>query len=284
MATIRHKSRKSGWLRVLMVAAPLMGLGLLTAGPGSVAQAARFSGDRGGGGMSFRGGPIGHQGRPAMRSMGGRGGGFRFGGPGAGSDFGAFHGGGSGTMFGNSLAMRGLMGMGNMQYRPLPSGPSFGAGAFGGRQPQGRLHAANPLITGNSGYRLLRGGEGRLDFGRDHGLAQFPNAGSFGRDRDFGQFRNDRSFDRDHNSGRSDRDRFFDFGRYDHFRDFHRFDHDGFARYHQYGYYRFRFPVEPYYTYGYPDEFLFGNWFGANTYWWWGHVLPGPGVTVVLQF
>ncbi len=285
MTAIRHRESKLGWLHVLTVAFLLLGFGLTTVGPGGVAVAASRSGRGGSGAMSGRG-SSGHHGTSAARSTGssrsrsispftstsGRSTGFslshgttravtRSSGPSEGlrtSSFGSA----------SSLHMRGLQGIGGMDYRPLTTRTLIGPRPV--HEPQS--YVASPVITGGRAGR---------SFGTTGGGGSDRFLGVVG-ERNFG--RSDR-FDRSGSFGRFDNDRFFDFGGFDRHRDHYRFDRDDYARFHCYGYYRFRFPtIVAYNTFLFPDEFLFGDWFGSDVCWWSGNVVPSAGVTVVLVF
>jgi hypothetical protein len=257
MTTIRHKMSRSGWPHVLVLVLLLLGFGLTTAGPTGVAQAAR-GGWGGGGGMMSREGASGFHGWTASRSMGSR------------SRSGFNHNAGWGTAF---------RGSGETGFRPLS--PPF----IGMQQPLRPQFEARPQFAGPSmgvrGFDRLQ----RVPGVRQPGPSGI--IGAFGRERggfgDGGRL----AFDR---GGRSFRfegrhDRFFDFDDFHHFRHFNRFDFDDFARFHRFGFFSFCpqafFPDD---TLFFPDEFLFGPWFGTNTCWWWNHVYPDSGVTVILQF
>ncbi len=269
MTTIRHRKSKLGWLHVLSVALLLLGFGLTSAGPGGVANAARHSGG-GGGGMRSEGASSGGHGRSAFRSMSSRSRSFS---PGISSRSSRgstlSHSSSSGglrtrSFDSSSLHMRGLTGIGSLDYRPLTTRSLIGPRPV--HEPQPQSHVASPIIRGGSGRDVVRFRSSR-DFGRDHDTVRFSRSV------------------RDRSSGRFGNDRFFDFGRYDHYRDSYRFDRDDFARFHCYGFYRFRFPtIVAYNTFLFPDEFLFGDWFGSDVCWWSGNVVPSAGVTVILVF
>jgi hypothetical protein len=299
MTKIQQRMGKPGWFHVAVLSVLLLGFGLTTAAPGSVAYAARSSG----GGhsqhsMGSQGAPSRSHGQSTMTHIGGRSSGF--GGMRQGSSFSTFRGSAGGLTtrsFANSLNTSGLHGIGRMDYRPLTTRTLTGPRPT----PVPLSHVAGPTISGDRSHVVVGGRDrdfggsgrgrdsGRFDRDRDFGgIDRGRDSGRFDRDRDFGRIdlgRDSGRFDRDRNFGRLSGYRYFDFGRFDCDRDFNRFRFNDFARFHHFGFYRFRSPtIVGFGTIIFPDLFLFGDWFGTDVCWWRGYVCPEPGVTVILQF